>query len=128
MAAQLPAEFFRHGRTWFLAGLPISETEGVAVDKVYGSQVGEMACLLLFTSAENAIQYRDVVLSGGPISYDTFGFDDLRRQGQFLDACAQSGFTHIVFDPRPHGNTFVPIGDAIDALRQHVYQPPPSAN
>jgi len=125
MATHLPAEFFRRGGTWFVAGLPITETEDVALDKAHAVRVEEKTCLPLFTSRENARQYASVVLGDG---YDAVGFNDLQRQLQTLDAFAQSGCTHVVFDPRPEGNVFVPIGDAADALRRFLLQPPPSAN
>ncbi len=125
--AQLPPELFARRGVCFIVGQPISSGSEIAIERLH-IIVGPAAVFVpLFTSEERAGEYANVAFGTTVSNYAPVFCDDLRRLGQLLDALAQKGCTHVVFNPEP-GVTSFDIADVTGALHEHLFRPPPSNN
>lgn len=117
----LPPELFVPRGVRFVVGLPVSETDGVAIERLHVIR-GEYVFVPLFTSDARAADYAARTFGEGADGFGPLALKTLRHLGELLDALAAEGCQYVVFDPGP-GVTSFAIGDVAFALREHVLRP-----
>jgi hypothetical protein len=124
--ATLPAELFARRGVWVIAGLPVSESDDIPIDRLYTTR-GQHTFLPLFTSERAARDHATQVFGPAADGYATLTFDGIRRLGELLDAAALTGIQYVTFDPKPGGGSpSFAIGDVAGAVHEHLNRP--SAN